>query len=91
MSTYVGVSGSTEGWLPYANEIIRVYLDSEFERPHLERVAHSHSAYAHVVKGCPALNHYWAGPHASVSVDGARIVFASTWGGNCKVGTFWAW
>jgi hypothetical protein len=67
---------------PFASEIVRVYLDSTKDNPHIERMAH-HRTRAVAYGGSPTC--YRKNPHASVSPDGNYVMFASSWGEECKV------
>jgi len=55
------------GWVPYANEVLRIKLDGSEVR----RLAHHRSR---------PLDPYWYTPRASVSHDGNRLVYSSNYG-----------
>jgi hypothetical protein len=65
----------------FSQEIIKIYLDSTVGSPHLERLADAKSdAWYAAAAGCviPA-GGYWAQPHATVSRDGTKVLWGSTW------------
>jgi hypothetical protein len=79
----------TAGSPPVAfyKEIVKVYLDSTPQNPHLERLANHRSDQAQVYSdpSCP-LASYFAQAHATVSRDGTRVLWGSNWnlgGSNC--------
>lgn len=88
--------GSETPRVPYDNEIVKVYLDSNLSTPHIERLADSRS-YPGRIQGwssgtCGGFSDYWAQPHATVSRDGTRVVWGSAWGstnGDCRVDTYY--
>jgi len=71
----------------FYKELVKVYLDSRPEAPHLERLANHRSDQGQVYNdaSCP-LSSYWAQAHATVSRDGTRVLWGSNWnmvGPNC--------
>jgi hypothetical protein len=71
----------------FEKEIVKVYLDSRPEAPHLERLANHRSDQAQVFAdgSCP-LASYFAQAHATVSRDGTKVLWGSNWntvGPNC--------
>ena len=74
---------------PYTNELVKIYLDSRIATegtPHVERLTNHRSDEAWVASQpnstCP-MSSYWAQPHATLSRDGTKLLFGSTWGQNC--------
>jgi hypothetical protein len=74
---------------PFTNEIVKIYLDSRIPSegaPHIERLANHRSDELWVANQpsstCP-MSAYWAQPHATLSRDGTKVIFGSTWGQNC--------
>ena len=72
---------------PFFKELVKVYLDSRPEAPHLERLANHRSDQAQVYSdgSCP-LSSYWAQSHATISRDGTKVLWGSNWntgGANC--------
>lgn len=74
---------------PYTDEIVKIYLDSRIAAegaPHVERLANHRSDELWVTNQpsstCP-MSAYWAQPHATLSRDGTKVIFGSTWGQNC--------
>jgi hypothetical protein len=83
-STYSGTDVEPYGWLPLRDEIFRVWLDSNDTTPHIERMAHHRTSPAPLTTdNCPSGGSYWAQPHATVSPDGTRVLFASNWRKPC--------
>jgi hypothetical protein len=77
--------GNARKWRPGDSEIFRVFLDSKPGAPRIERLAHSYSDQKWVSDHCgdrPVS--YWVQPHATLSFDGTRIGFASSWGQKCR-------
>ena len=79
---------------PYTNELVKIYLDSRIASegtPHVERLVNHRSDEAWVASQpnstCP-MSSYWAQPHATVSRDGTKLLFGSTWGQNCTAETY---
>lgn len=72
---------------PFQGEVLKLYLDSTFAVPHVERLAHHRSDTTHVGANC-AMSSYWAQPHVTVRKDGGQIAFGSTWGKNCFAETY---
>jgi hypothetical protein len=71
----------------FEKEIVKVYLDSRPEAPHLERLANHRSDQSQVFAdgSCP-LASYFAQAHATVSRDGTKVLWGSNWntvGPNC--------
>ena len=66
-------------------EVFKLYLDSTLSVPHVKRLTQHQSMPQWVTDtpGCTDVTNYWAQPHASVSADGSRIIFGSTFGENC--------
>ena len=64
----------------FYKEIVKVYLDSKPEAPHLERLANHRSDEAQVYSdpNCP-LASYFSQAHATVSRDGTRVLWGSNW------------
>ena len=79
VSTYTPPEDATK---PFADEIIRVYLDSTSENPHVERLVHHRSRSLGTGKS-PIC--YWKQPHASVSPDGNYVMFGSSWLEECII------
>jgi hypothetical protein len=70
---------------PFTNELVKIYLDSTRANPHIERLANHRSDELYVQRtsvNCP-LNSYWAQPHATLSRDGTKLAWGSTWGDSC--------
>lgn len=78
----VSLDHSIAGSPPVAfyKEIVKVYMDSKPEAPHLERLANHRSDEAQVYAdpSCP-LSSYFAQAHATVSRDGTRVLWGSNW------------
>jgi hypothetical protein len=78
----------------FSNEITKVYLDSRRKgtgQLHIERLADTRSSEWEVGSPNPcSLRKYWAQPHATVSRDGTRVIWGSSWhsGTNCTAETF---
>jgi len=79
---------------PYTNELVKIYLDSRIGSegtPHVERLVNHRSDELWVSNQpnttCP-MSAYWAQPHATVSRDGTKVIFGSTWGQNCSAETY---
>ncbi len=76
---------------PFEHEVIKLYLDSTLTVPHFERLAHTMTDEPYVAKTpeatCPMIP-YWAQSHASLSPDGSKVIFASTWGENCTADAY---
>ncbi len=74
--------------VPFSQEIVKVYLDSKVATPHLERMADHKSDPWYAggdACGIPG-GAYWAQAHVTVSRDGTRLLWGSTWGeqsGDC--------
>ncbi|MBI4363976.1 MAG: hypothetical protein HY568_00970 [Candidatus Latescibacteria bacterium] len=80
--------GRTEnGIQPFEEEIFKVYLDGTEANPHVERLAHHFSDENYVGQAC-SFSSYWAQPHATISRDGRKIAFGSSWGPTCNLDTF---
>jgi len=74
---------------PYTDELVKIYLDSRIAAegaPHIERLTNHRSDEYWVANQpsstCP-LSSYWAQPHATISRDGTKVIYGSTWGHNC--------
>jgi len=66
---------------PCSNEVVKVYLDSSLSSPHVERLADTRSRESQAGACGIANGAYWARPHATVSRDGTRVLWGSTWDG----------
>lgn len=78
--------GFGNGRQPFEREIFKVYLDSVKDAPHVDRLAqHRSKTAASEADGCSVIS-YWAQPHATVSPNGARVLFGSNWGRICESG-----
>jgi len=64
----------------FSKEVVKVYMDSTPEKPHLERLCNHRSDQAQVYSdpSCP-LASYFAQAHATVSRDGTRVLWGSNW------------
>jgi len=92
LSTYQGTPESTrDDWKPFENEVLKVYLDSTLAQPHIQRMAHTHSDVQFILPlpldECP-VESYWAQPHATVSRDGTKAIFGSSWGPACRAESY---
>ncbi|HEX5031913.1 MAG TPA: hypothetical protein VFX78_10720 [Candidatus Eisenbacteria bacterium] len=72
---------------PFFKELVKVYLDSRPEAPHLERLVNHRADEAQIYAdgSCP-LSSYWAQSHATISRDGTKVLWGSNWnmaGSNC--------
>jgi len=61
------------GFIPFCDEVFKVYFDSTVAVPHVERLCHTQS------DTYPISGNYWNQPHATVNRDGTRILFGSNW------------
>jgi hypothetical protein len=72
---------------PFTDEVVKIYLDSGPGAPRLERLADTRSnEYVAASPSCafrPALGQA-ARPNATVSRDGTRVLWGSTWGRECR-------
>lgn len=85
LSPYSSQSGVDDGWQPFEQEIVKLYLDSTAGAPHVDRLAH-HRSHASAATGrdpCSNYSNYYAQPHATVSPDGRQVFFGSNWGRIC--------
>ena len=71
---------------PFFNELFLVGLDSTVAAPKVRRLAHhrSDAAFTEVTTDC-RIKSSWAVPRATISRDGSRVLFGSTWGEHCRV------
>jgi hypothetical protein len=66
--------------VPFSQEIIKVYLNSTVASPKLERLADHHSDPWYASRDtCDLTSSYWAQPHATISRDGTRVIWGSSW------------
>jgi len=66
--------------VPFSQEIVKVYLDSKVSVPHLERLADHHSDPWYQARDVGTTGSgYWAQAHVTVSRDGTRVLWGSTW------------
>ena len=68
--------------VPFYQEVWRLNLGSTLVAPQVQRLAH-HRSEGTLPQGC-GMSPYWAHPHATVSRDGVKIIFGSTWGTACR-------
>ena len=66
----------------FSQELVKLYLDSTTGSPHLERLAdHKSDAWYSSSPSCSAPGcGYWAAPHATLSRDGTRLLWGSSFG-----------
>jgi len=84
----VSASGDiSDGVLPFEQEIFKIYLDSSYTSPHVERYVDPRSNGTHVYDNC-AISSYWAQPHGTVARDASKVMFGSSWGENCFVESY---
>ena len=72
--------------LPFSNELVKLYLDSSLESPHLERLADTRTDPYAAASSC-AFRPQLAGqafPNGTLSRDGTRVLWGSTWGASCR-------
>lgn len=75
-------------WSPYHDEIVQIYLDSSIASPHINRLANSRSYQKYVSEDNCTMSNYWAQSHATLSRDGSKVFFGSTWGAACRGETY---
>ncbi len=71
---------------PFFNELFLVKLDSTVDAPKVRRLAHHRSdvSFTEATADC-RIKTSWAAPLATISRDGTRVLFGSTWGEQCRV------
>lgn len=79
VSTFDGEGRLTDdaaSWLPFEDEVFMLKLDGSGT---VQRLAHHHSRRFSPATPDRDNSNYYAEPHATVSRDGSRILFASNW------------
>jgi hypothetical protein len=76
---------SGQPWEALEGEVIKVYLDSTEEDPHIERLCHHRSDQYYARDNCDPewAGWYWTSPHATTNRDGSKIMYGSNWEENC--------
>jgi hypothetical protein len=69
---------------PFTHEIVKLYLDSSPGAPHLERLADTRSEALFAGGVCGPDVAAAAPPNATVSRDGTRLLWGSTWDKACR-------
>lgn len=85
--TYYTKEGFDNGWQPLESEVVKVDLESTYQAPKVDRLAHHRTTYEGIASrdSCTKQN-YWAQPHATTSPDGREVIFGSNWGRICESG-----
>lgn len=82
---YVGrLTADSASWLSFENEVFALKLDGSRQTA---RIAHHHSRRFSPITPDPDSSIYWAEPHATVSREGKRILWASNWEENVQSDT----
>jgi hypothetical protein len=69
---------------PFTHEIVKIYLDSSPSSPHIERLADTRSDALFAGGSCDPGVVVTAQPNATVSRDGTRLLWGSTWDRVCR-------
>lgn len=79
---------ATSARKPFTHEVVKVYLDSSPGAPHLERLADTRSDALFASGSCAAEVAAAARPTATVSRDGTRVLWGSTWDRACRADAY---
>jgi hypothetical protein len=79
--------GYKNGRQALEREIFLLDLGSRANKPRVKRLVHHRSNSLTIEKSC-GIEPYWADPHATISPDGRKVMFRSSWGKRCYIESY---